>query len=196
MFNIFKKRENIRYSIIDNFLPEEDFNAIKHTILSKSFPWYLNPTKVKDPERWRGTDGIKRKSRRYYNLVDKYNYQLFHMFAKDNIKKSEHLDVLNPIFNKLEADEKVRVKANLTPRTHKLIDYDFHRDTKKDCYTSVFYINKNNGYTLFGNGEKVASEPNRIVIFKSNEIHAGSSCTNSQVRVVININFTSGLTFI
>lgn len=195
MIGIFNKnKKNIQYSVIDNFLTEEEFSSMKNDILSKKFPWYLNPTKVKNPDRWRNLPNLKwHKSN--YKKVDKYNYQLFHMFVKDNENKSQFINTLNPIFDKLKVKEKIRIKANLTPRTDNLIEYDFHVDTKKGCYTAVFYMNKNNGYTLFSNGEKIYSNPNKILIFNSNELHAGSSCTNSQARIVININFTSDLTF-
>lgn len=64
-----------------------------------------------------------------------------------------------------------------------------HTDFECDCMTSIFYVNTNNGYTLFKNNQKVKSIENRMVIFKSSEIHSSVTCTDSKVRCVINFNF-------
>ena len=64
-----------------------------------------------------------------------------------------------------------------------------NEETIKTWTTSVYYINTNNGYAEFENGEKVESVENRIVKFQSNLKHRGTTCTNEQTRVVINFNY-------
>ena len=59
----------------------------------------------------------------------------------------------------------------------------------KQWTTSIFYINTNNGYTKFENGEKVESVANRMVTFSTNLKHTGTSCTDERTRVVINFNY-------
>ena len=39
------------------------------------------------------------------------------------------------------------------------------------------------------NNKKVYSKENRVVIFNSKELHAGTNTTNTKVRCVLNINY-------
>lgn len=188
MFNILKYKNKINYRVIDNFLLANDFQNLTEKILADDFPWYFRNTKVGN--QWKSLN-----SKSDNCLLSKFDYQFVHPFATNDIIRSNHINMLDPIFNKLGLIKKLRIKANLTPRTHKLIQYDFHRDTDEACYTSVFYINENDGYTIFSNGEKVKSIPNRILIFNSKELHAGSSCSNAKARIVINFNFISKFKF-
>jgi len=58
-----------------------------------------------------------------------------------------------------------------------------------DVTTAIFYINTNNGWTNFKNGDKVESVENRLVIFDSNLEHEGVTCTDEIRRLVINFNY-------
>ena len=53
----------------------------------------------------------------------------------------------------------------------------------------LFYINTNNGYTMFENGQKVPCLENRLAIFPNHMIHAGVSQTDTQVKVTLNLNY-------
>ena len=55
--------------------------------------------------------------------------------------------------------------------------------------TAIFYINTNNGYTYFEDGQKIESIENRMVMFPSNIPHAGATCTDEDRRVVLNLNY-------
>ena len=55
--------------------------------------------------------------------------------------------------------------------------------------TGIFYVNTNNGKTIFKNGKEVESIKNRMVIFPSNIEHAGTSNTDTENRIVINFNW-------
>ena len=35
--------ENVMYELIDNFLDEEELESLDSVLLSKQFPWFLNP---------------------------------------------------------------------------------------------------------------------------------------------------------
>ena len=74
------------------------------------------------------------------------------------------------------------------PRTTEITRNKFHRDFP-NITTAVYYINTNNGWTEFENGDKVESVANRIVIFDSNTMHTGTTCTDEKVRVLINFNY-------
>jgi hypothetical protein len=97
---------------------------------------------------------------------------------------------LNPITKKLKIRSIIRIKANLVTKTEKIIEHGFHTDFPyPDSKTSVFYINTNNGYTKFDDGFIVNSVENRVATFNSMLPHTGSSCTDAQARVVINLNY-------
>ena len=64
-----------------------------------------------------------------------------------------------------------------------------HTDVDAKCKTAIYYVNSNNGVTLFKKQQSVASLANRISIFSSDEIHTGISHTDEQIRMVINLNY-------
>ena len=86
---------------------------------------------------------------------------------------------------------------NLTPRFpesytymfHSDLEHDFEEDVASHWTTAILYINTNNGYTEFENGEKVESVANRVVMFPSNTKHRGITQTDEQTRILINFNF-------
>jgi hypothetical protein len=158
--------------VIDNFLPNSQFQSIERILMGDLIPWYYNPYIVHKG------DGKS---------------QFTHVFFNDappwNGKKSEYFNLWIPCIQKLKCYSLNRIKANLTQRTV------FHRKTKhhidiKDMFTAIFYINTCNGYTRFKKGSNVKSVSNRMVIFDSNLQHSGVTCTNGKVRVVVNFNFT------
>ena len=56
---------------------------------------------------------------------------------------------------KLKAKKIIRVKANLSTKKDINLKSKMHIDTSiENSITSVYYINTNNGFTLFENGKK------------------------------------------
>lgn len=159
--------------IIDNFLDKTDFYILKSNLLNSSFPWYFNDFILE-----RGT----KKCSEYYN------YQFTHSFFTAN-KKSDFYYLVEPCLKKLKIRSLLRIKANLTPRADKKVVQGMHTDFECDCLTSIFYINTNNGFTLFKDKQKIKSVENRMVIFKSSAIHSSVTCTDTKVRCVINFNY-------
>jgi hypothetical protein len=160
--------------IIDNFLDEPTLWFLQDSLLGDQFPWFLN----KYVAQFKETDDIN-------------DYQLTHTFFRDS-KQSETYNIVKPLIDKIKPDALIRSKANLNPNTSVIKEHGFHKDVSFDCNTAVFYVNTNNGYTVFENGEKVESLANRLVIFPSQTLHSGSTCTNEKVRCVINFNFFGG----
>ncbi len=159
--------------IIDDFLPYSEFKIIKRTLMGDMFPWYYNSLGVV----YEG-DGKS---------------QFTHTFFSDdppwNGEKSRQFDLMMPCIQKLKCYDLHRIKANLTQKTVFHRKSLYHTD-RKDMITAIFYINSCNGYTRFNGAPNVKSVSNRMVIFDSNLQHSGVTCTNSQVRVVVNFNFT------
>lgn len=159
--------------ILDNFLNEKDFDELKSNIIDTSnFPWYLSKGINADYDGGR---------------------QFYHYFYDNNSVTSNFFNILNPILKKLKINSLVRIKANLTPKTSSIVEYKYHTDIKfyNDivCNTSIFYLNSNNGYTLFKNLPNVESIENRFLCFNSNIEHGGTTCTDKDFRIVLNFNY-------
>jgi len=170
--------KNSIINLENNFLNENDFLNIKNVMLKtgsesafSSFPWYYLDYKVTTE----------------YNSFD--NYQFVHMFYDNETAKiTEYFYIIEPILQKLNAKTIVRIKANLTMSAKEHCIYGFHIDYP-DCKTAIFYLNDNDGYTLFKDGTKIESVENRLVSFDSNLEHTGVSCVKSKIRCVINFNY-------
>ncbi len=152
--------------VIDNLLDQTDYFNLSNAVLDKGFPWYFSASKVEDSYP-----------------------QFVHTFVYNSAITSDYIKYLDPIFKKLNVKRLFRVKLNYTSKTSKIIDYAFHQDVNIACKTAVYYINTNNGYTRIKDGEDIASKANRIAIFNSSLEHAGSSCTDQNYRIILNINY-------
>lgn len=162
------------YKVIDNFLSPEEHKRIYDLFLtSYTFPWYYNPSVVNP-----------------YGQDKETEFQFIHFFSKDGKVSSEYFEFVVPILEKLNADLVFRIKANLSTRTATNIESGYHVDGFENCKTVVYYVNSNDGYTKFENGDIVESLENRLLIFDSDMLHTGASCTNEKVRSVINFNIT------
>ena len=163
--------------IIDNFLSKEEFENIKNFMESVDFPWFYNDLKV-----IRG-DG---------------QFQFTHTFftnTNDKGKNSSWLDMWNNYIYKINAKECYRIKANMNIKTISHEPSLWHNDLKHNINcprkTSVFYINDNNGYTEFRNGDRIESVANRAIIFDNNLEHRGVSHTlPDHYRIVVNFNYS------
>jgi len=157
-------------NIIDNFLSEQEFIQIKELFMGSNFPWYFN-------------DGI---------LMEDDNtkhFQFTHSFYRHYIPESNYIEALNPIFLKINTKSLIKVKANLGTRHSEVQSTGMHTDFDFSCTTSIFYINTNNGYTIFEDGTQVESVANRFVSFDSLLKHSGTTHTDEQTRVLINFNY-------
>jgi hypothetical protein len=166
----------MKFEVFDNVLSLENFNLISNTMSAFEFPWHLS----------RG------KSHSYEGKQDKRIFQFIHFFYKDFSFTSPYANILDPLLEALQPVSLIRIKANLTTITPEIIQYDFHRDVNLNSArskTAIYYLNTNNGRTIFNSGEEVESIANRLVIFDSDNLHKGTSCTDEPFRVVINFNY-------
>lgn len=172
----------MKIAVIDNFLDPSSFKQLQALMVAESwFPWYFNPciTDNEDDDR-------------------PHYFQFTHTFYRDNCPQSEHFNALMPLLAKLGQPLLVRVKANLLTRTEAVMEHDFHTDAPElepvgRFQTAVFYLNSNDGRTVFEDGTRVESRANRIAIFDSRLRHGGSTCTDQKTRVVLNLNYFGGL---
>jgi len=157
--------------IRDNFLNPVNYGIIKDTMLYAEFPWYYN-------------NGIVDKT----TENTKYDFQFTHRFYEDTVI-SNYYNMLLPLLNDLDYKALIRVKANLTTITPDHYCTGMHTDQTFQCKTALYYVNTNNGWTEFENGDKIESVANRLVIFDTLTNHTGYTCTDESVRCVININY-------
>jgi hypothetical protein len=175
IINKAKKLKPPMIKIYDNFLSREDFKLTSSFLLSSQIPWTYSDTIT---GREQGSDS--------YQFVHTF-FNFATPFDCNSCKYSRFLD---PLWNKLAPKYILRVKANLRPRTSELVQSDWHTDVDfEQAKTCIFYLNSNNGCTVFKSGERVNSQANRLLLFDSHLEHSGTSCTDQLRRVVLNINY-------
>ena len=152
--------------IIDDFLSEDEYQDLCSFIQDSRFPWTYGKT-----------------------ISESKFCQLTHCFYQFDVP-TQFFQNVEFFREKLEMASLVRIKANLNPVTETLQIHDdaWHNDFD-NMTTAIYYLNTNNGFTKFENGDKVNSVANRIVIFDSNLKHTGTSCTDSYARLLINLNY-------
>lgn len=165
--------------ILDNFLDEHSFNTIKDLLMGTNFvfPWYyMDSVVISSPEEKSDPD----------------TYQFSHMFfdISQGGVSSPFFNTLQPLLDKLEVKTILRVKSNLLTKNENPKYFKYHVDvTYPTTKTAIYYINTNNGSTIFETGLEVQSIANRAVIFDSNIMHTGKCCSDESVRVLINFNY-------
>ena len=166
-----------RIKVIDNFLKEDDFKKIQDIFMSSHIPWHYN-NYVISPEHKKSSE----------------HYQFIHPFYIKSCVQSNFYVDLFPILDNLDYYLMIKCKANLLIKTKTIIEHGYHIDLSDlekhhKPKTSIFYINTNNGYTKFEDGSIIQSVENRLVTFDTRMEHTGSTCTDENVRIVINFNY-------
>jgi hypothetical protein len=165
--------------IEDNFLDPVSFTTIKEVLMGRNFPWYYQNSVVNPTEN---------------EVLDVDVYQFIHLFfsVEDGGVCSNQYSLLDPLFQKLNAQTVIKVKSNLLTRNQLPKYFDYHIDYNYPTgKTAIYYINTNNGCTIFEDGTEVNSVENRVVIFDNNIRHTGKTCSDESVRVLINLNYFS-----
>ena len=167
----------MKVEVYDDFLEEEQFRWVQREMLGSSFNWKL--ASVLNPE----IDNL--------SCSDLENIQfsnwMYHGLEPGGL---EYGIVQNIVGDpRLGITALVRIKANLTMRTSKVITHGFHKDGESHHTSAIYYVNSNDGYTEFEDGTQIESVENRLLVFDSQISHTGSTCTNARVRCVINFNY-------
>lgn len=150
----------------DKVLKKEIFKPIQKLLMGNEFPWFYENKQV-----------------------EKDSSFLFHYFHYKHIINSDYFKIIEPILNYLDPVSLILVRANLLLNRTKS-DSNYHTDVNNlKSKTAIFYINTNNGYTEFYDGTKVDCVENRIVIFPSELAHKAVAQTDTDQRIVININY-------
>jgi hypothetical protein len=160
------------YNIIDSALSQEEFENIKNFMLNSNFPWNLTPVVTNEKE----------------NLPVTASYYFTHEFWS-GFHTEPQSQVFAPILNLLECRAMIRIKANLYPSTETIIHHDDHYDYEFSHRAAIFYLNTNNGLTVFEDGTEVESIENRLLIFDASVLHHSTTCSDDKCRVNVNFNF-------
>jgi len=168
----------VNYKIIDNLLLPDELKLIQDTMLGAKFPWFYNNFVDYNPEHTTDHDDYQ------------HNFQFIHRLYGDYSPQSEYMYILDPIVKKLNPAAIVRIKSNLSTISATKVVHNFHIDRNDvHCTTAIFYVNSNDGVTIFKDGSEIASVANRLVIFNSQLMHKGTTCTDQKFRCLINFNY-------
>ena len=163
--------------IYKNFIKKEYSNKINDELLKPYFPWYYNKSQTG------GND----------------TSFMSHIFHNGNDINSDYFHLVEPILEKLKIKYLINVRANLCLKRPSRCSWHVddlmpggkyvanNKDLKHT--TAIYYVNTNNGSTLFKNFKNVKCEKNKIVIFDANLHHKAKIQTNTDTRMVININY-------
>ena len=155
--------------VYDDFLDQKYFDELYGVVSADNFSWYYTPC------RTRVGDG---------------DYQFIHTIFDDYKVQSDELhNLLVDFYRQLNVTALIRNKLNCTIKENTRRTAGFHTDNELDALTAIFYLNTNNGKTIFESGEGYESKANRLITFPSKLRHSGMVCTDVNRRMVMNVNF-------
>ena len=171
-----------KIEIIDNFLNTDDFEELRKFLMSPSSQWRFVDFIAHKDGRDQDKDGYF-----VHSFTDRDPNTFVERFeASPYLQKVGKL--MDSIKKKLNFREILRIRSSLYPRREKQKPDPFHVDYNFNHKVCIFYVNTNNGFTLFENGEKVNSIANRLIIFDGLEKHCSVVQTDTTARYIININ--------
>ncbi len=172
LMNTEKELTRMQYEVIDNYLPQEEFEVIRNTMMGQNFPWFYSSYVT------------------FEGKVNDDNSMYFtHTFYRDSSVNSNFFELVLPLTSKLNAKAIMRVKGNMYPNVGSSLNNEPHVDYDFEHKGAIFYINTNNGPTTLEDGTKIDSVANRILLFDPSKEHYSTHCTDEKVRVNININY-------
>lgn len=163
---------NQKYTVIDNFLNQADFEKLRDLMMSCSFSWYFQ-----DEMTYVGKKSVN----------DEFYFT--HIFYVDHQPNSAHYKELAPLVQKINPNALIRIKGNMYPNIGTFLENEKHTDYEFENKGAVFSINTCNGFTRLEDGTKIDSVANRLLIFDGTSLHNSTHCTDEQRRVNININY-------
>ena len=167
-----------KVQIFNNFLEPEVFLEIKKFIMSPRCQWrYVNYIAHKDG-RDNDNDGY------FVHSFKDCHPQTF----EDRYPESPHFPLIAKILDKIKYQNILRIRSSLYPRRDVQKPDPFHVDYNFPHKVCIFYVNTNNGYTMFENGEKIPSVENQLATFDGNEKHCSVVQTDTSARYIVNIN--------
>ena len=169
----------MKIEIVDNFLSDyyadsyvKIFNGIRGG--ATSFPWFFN----------NDLNGVERMGNYYFNYQVILNYK---------VQSDQWLPIFEPLISTIgiSFDNVWRLKVNLYPRTQRRVHHASHIDYRPNSglRTCLYYVNTNNGFTIFDGKRKIGSKKNRAILFDGSNKHHSTTPTDCNYRCSINIDY-------
>ena len=169
----------MKIEIVDNFLSSYNSNILMDTFSGKRygagiFQWaFCNDMNY---ESYLGNY--------YFNHVLVVNYEVI---------DSHWMPLFIPLLDKLKIalSNVYRLKVNLYTRTQRRVHHSSHKDytSNEGFRTALYYVNTNNGVTIFDGKRTVKSIENRIALFDGSNKHHSTTPTDCNYRCSINIDY-------
>ena len=164
----------MKYEVIDNFLPQDQFDNLKKLATGPDMLWHrVNQLNDK------------------HNEKEDFDLMFVHLLFESNMypPSSTFFEYFAFLQDRLDCKSLRRMKLNLYPHTSEIrthtphIDYDFEH---KGCILS---FNTCDGATVLEDGTKIDSIENRALIFDASKPHSSTSTTNARALYNLNINY-------
>ena len=171
-----------KFKVLDNFLDQDSFLEVKKFITSPRCQWRFVDFIAHKDKRDNDKDGYF-----IHSFTDRHPETL-----EERFQVSPNFTILSKLMKRIKEDisykNVLRVRSSLYPRRHTQNPDPMHVDYTFPHTVCIFYVNTNNGYTMFDDGEKVSSLENRLLIFNGSEKHCSVVQTDTSGRFIININ--------
>lgn len=163
----------MKYKCIKNFLTKDEYDNFYNTINDNHFPWFYNDRQVG------------------YDNYDRFFFS--HTLFYEEKENSSYCNLIDVFIKKLKIKKLLSARLNLvTKDSSEKYTSHLHVDNHvKKAKTAIYYVNTNNGFTFLKADKniKVLCEENKIFIFDSRIEHCAISQTDTNKRVVLNLNY-------
>ena len=153
-------------NIYKNFISRKDSNKIYDVFLNNNFPWYYHKNSTKNDSNF-----------------------FSHGFIVEEQINSGFIFLIEPILKKLKCKKIYNIRANLCLKGSYQCNWHTDNFTNNLTHkTAIYYVNTNNGYTIFKN-KKIRSEANKMIVFNGDTMHKVKYQTDKDARIVINFRY-------
>jgi hypothetical protein len=159
----------MNHTVIDNYLTNEELEAIKKIVCGARFPWFYGDY-VSGPG-------------------DNKDFYFIHTFYGNNTINSNFFSEFTPILEKIKPKALIRGRALLYIGKNKLIEHGKHIDFDYPHKTFILYLNTNDGFTRLHDGQCINSVENRALFFDGSLEHNSTNCTDQKTRKLITISY-------
>tara|TARA_Y100000401_G_scaffold37371_1_gene27997 strand:- start:702 stop:1232 length:531 start_codon:yes stop_codon:yes gene_type:complete len=169
--------------VIHNALPEDQYEFVKEVFEDKH---------CQHGTCWIQNFGIAERDTEHCNLD---HYMFCHTGYVEGYQPTPAFTKVEPYITRLlNVRRYLRFKANFYPRTKTIDKHPWHCDefrkvTGLDVKTALLSLNTCNGYTAFEDGTKVPSTDNTLILNPTDVRHMGTSTSNANYRINLNINY-------
>ena len=161
--------------VIDNFLDEEYFQYLYDKITDQmNFGWQFQ-TQVATHDQ--------------AEELSLHHYYFVHSLYYDYKIESEHYEDFHHLFRELKVQFLHRARCLLFVNQGVQHIHDRHIDTPCTSNTALIYMNTNDGFTEFEDGERVDSVKNRLLVFDGSVLHSSSTPTNTKDRMLLSVTY-------